>query len=641
MALLTLEDIHYTVGDRYLLQGVSIVINEGDRLGLVGPNGAGKSTLLRILAGDLQPDRGQRTVRRDLAFAYLPQEPALDPDATIHQVVHGGLPGRALVLHEIETLHGELAAADLPAERLERLLRRQERLEQRLAELGGHDVEHKVAAVLDHLGLPDPQARCGNLSGGERRRTALARILVGAPELVLLDEPTNHLDAQVTQWLEDFLREQDTPLILVTHDRYFLDRLVDRVVEIEHGKLHEYEGGYRGFVVQRAERLEREHKTERSRLNLLRRETEWMKRGPPARTTKAKARIGRFDAIVAAAPPASSRDLAFAIPEGPRLGDRVLRLSGIGKRFGARTVLQGLDLEIGSGERVGIIGPNGAGKTTLLKICQGLLAPDTGEVSLGSTVVFASIDQQRSDLDPDKTVLQEVAAGNDWIAVGDRTLRIETFLEQFLFPGERKHARIGTLSGGERNRVLLAKLLSRGGNVLVLDEPTNDLDLMSLRALEEALLAFSGSVLVVSHDRWFLDRIASRIVWFDGQGQARVHEGDLSLLLDRLANAAAAAPTPAAARPAKAAEPAAPKARKLSTREQQELAALPDQIAAAERELTEVDQALADPAIYGPGARDRCDRLTRRRAALPDEITGLYARWEELEAIAEQSRKGR
>ncbi|MCA8953859.1 MAG: ABC-F family ATP-binding cassette domain-containing protein, partial [Planctomycetes bacterium] len=540
MALLTLENAHVTLGDRHLLQGVALVVNEGERIGLLGPNGCGKSTLLRVLAGELVPDEGNRTVRRDLRLGYLPQEPVLPPDRSAHAVVVEGIAGRAEVLARLETIHAELGDPDTTPERLERLLAEQQRLDERLELLGGHDVDHRADAVLDGLGVRDPRALCGPMSGGEKRRVALARLLVGGPDLLLLDEPTNHLDANVTEWLENHLLELETPFVMVTHDRYFLDRLVSRTVDFDGGRLHDYEGGYRAYLVKRAERLAAEQKAESARLNTLRRETEWVKRGPPARTTKAKARIGRWQSLVDAAPPPNAAELEFAIPDGPRLGDFVLRLRGVGKSFGDRTIVAPFDLEIGPGERIGIVGPNGAGKTTLLRLCLGQLAPDGGEVGVGPTVKFAGIDQARSALDPQKTVLEEVSNGNDFVFVGGRDLRVETFLEQFLFPGAMKHQSVARLSGGERNRVLLARMLCEGGNVLVLDEPTNDLDLASLRALEDALLAFSGSVLVVSHDRWFLDRVATRIVHLDGSGEVRLHAGDLSGLLEKLADERAA-----------------------------------------------------------------------------------------------------
>ncbi|MGE3174945.1 MAG: ABC-F family ATP-binding cassette domain-containing protein [Planctomycetota bacterium] len=645
MALLTVKDIDVTLGDRHLLRSVSLVVGDGERIGLLGPNGCGKSTLLRVLAGELVPDAGDRAARRDLLLGYLPQEPAVPADLTVRAAVTRGIPGRDEVLRALDRVHHALAEDHAP-DQLERLLREQQQLDERLEHLGGHDVDHRAEAMLQGLGLDRFEARCGDLSGGERRRVALARLLLTGPELLLLDEPTNHLDAQVTDWLETHLLDTGTPLVMVTHDRYFLDRLVDRIVEFDQGVLHEYQGGYRAFLVQRAARLEAEAQAESSRLNALRRETEWVKRGPPARTTKQKARIDRWQGLVDAAPAPAPSELLFAIPDGPRLGDFVLRLRGAARAIEGRQILRPFDLEIGPGERVGIVGRNGAGKTTMLKLCLGQAAPDAGTVAIGPTVTFASIDQGRTALDGDKTVLEEVSGGNDYVGTGGRTVRVETFLEQFLFPGPMKHARIAALSGGERNRVLLAKLLCAGGNVLVLDEPTNDLDLMSLRALEDALLAFPGSALVVSHDRWFLDRVATRIVHLDGHGGVRLFPGDLSMLLDKLqqeqqaAQAAAnAAAAQARAKAAAAAAPA-PKARKLSTRERRELDELPAQIEAAEQALHDVDQKLGEPDLYSAARRDEFEALTAERKALPERIAALYARWEALEALVQQAEGG-
>jgi ATP-binding cassette subfamily F protein uup len=642
MSLITLESVDKTYGDRKLLDGVSLLVGEGDRIGLVGPNGAGKSTLLRLLAGTEPPDEGRRTVRRDLRIGYLPQDPLLDPDASVRAMVRAGLAGREEVLSGLDRVHQALADPAADHATVERLLAEQTRLEDRLHGLGGHDIEHRIESIVHGVGLVDLDARCGVLSGGERRRVALARLLVDAPELLLLDEPTNHLDAETIDWLEDLLLQSASALVLVTHDRYFLDRVVTRIVEVDRAALFGYEGGYREYVEQRAARLEREARAESTRLNLLRRETAWIRRGAPARTTKSRARIDRYEALVGDAPEQDERELAFQIPCGQRLGEKVLIARGIGKAFGPRQVLDGLDLEIGRGDRIGIVGPNGAGKSTLLRILMGLLEPDAGAVDIGPTVKFSYVDQKREGLDPSHTVIEEVGRGNDHIVVAGRAMRVESFLESMLFPGSRARTRVGDLSGGERNRVLLAKLLATAGNVLVLDEPTNDLDLTTLQVLEEAIVAFPGAALVVSHDRWFLDRIATRIVHLGGDGRHRIWNGDLSLLLERLAEerrAAEEAERQARRPAAPAAGPDSPerdRPRRLSNWERRELDELPDRIAGAERGIAALDARLADPQLYvaNPGA---ARELGAERGRAQREVDALYARWEELEERADGS----
>ncbi len=622
MALVVLKQIEKTWGEKHLLRGISLVVEDSDRIGLVGPNGSGKTTLLRIVAGLDTADDGERTVRRDARLGYLPQEPVFAADRSIRDAVREGLAGRTAIMAELERIHHLLAeGGDVGA-----LGRRQEALENRLALLGGHDVEHRVEELVHQLGLPDADALCGTLSGGERRRVALARLLLGEPDLLLLDEPTNHLDAMVTEWLEDFLLQSRRPLLMVTHDRYFLDRIVDRIVEIDRGQLHGYDGGYGEFLVRRADRLAAERRSEETRLNLLRRETKWMRRGPPGRSTKAKARIRRFRELADHAPEPTDLTPVFSIPEGPRLGSKVIRVHKVTKAYGERMVLPGLDLEIHRGERVGIVGPNGAGKTTLLRLCQGLEEPDTGRVELGSTVKFAYIDQSRADLHPDRSVVREVGDGNVWVKVGERDVRVESFLESMLFPRALFDTPVRDLSGGEQNRILLAKLLLQGGNVLVLDEPTNDLDLMTLRVLEEALVAFPGTVLAVSHDRYFLNRVATRIVFIDGEGGVRLYPGHMSSLLERMkAEAKRPAREPRVREPRKA-----EKARKLTYKEQMELEALPDQLHAAEEQLKELDARLADPGLYTQ-PRQRVKEVTAERKRLAEEIEALYARWEQLE----------
>jgi ATP-binding cassette subfamily F protein uup len=638
MSLVSLEGVEKTYGDRKLLDGVTFLVGDGERVGLVGPNGCGKSTLLRLLAGDEGPDEGRRIVRRGVRVGYLAQEPSIDPDLSVRDAARAGLAGRDEVLQSLDRIHAELAHPALGAEEIERLLRDQARLDDRLHALGGHDIEHRVESVLHGVGLVDLEARCGVLSGGERRRVALARLLIDRPDLLLLDEPTNHLDAETIDWLEDLLLESAIPLVLVTHDRYFLDRVVTRIVEVDRGVLHGYDGAYREYVEQRAARLEREARTEATRLNLLRRETAWIRRGAPARTTKARARIDRYEELVDAAPEAADRELAFEIPCGQRLGEKVISATGLDKSFGERQIIRGLDLEIGKSDRLGIVGPNGAGKSTLIRLLMGELAPDAGVVDVGPTVAFSYIDQKREGLSDDRTVIEEVGRGNDHIVVGGRALRIESFLDAMLFPRGKSRTRVGDLSGGERSRVQLAKLLATAGNVLILDEPTNDLDLTTLQVLEEAVLAFPGAVVVVSHDRWFLDRVATRVVHLGGDGGHRVWNGELSFLLERMAAERREAEVRRAPRREAQASrepdrPAAVRSKRLSNWEERELAELPEKIEVAEQELVELDARLADPSIY-TGDASAAQQLTASRAEVQQKVDALLARWEELETRA-------
>ncbi len=652
MALLTLSGVAKTFDPkRPLLSGVTMVVGESDRVGLIGPNGCGKSTLLRLLAGELEPDEGTRVARRELQIGYLEQEPAFPAEATIREVVRAGLEGRDKLLADLDALYAEMADPALSAERLETLSHRQEHLQHRLDALGGHDVEHRVAAAIDGVGLPDAEARCGALSGGEARRVALARLLVSGPDLLLLDEPTNHLDAFVVAWLEQQLAALKVPLVLVTHDRFLLDRVVDRIVEVDRGQVYGYDGGYGRYLEQRALRLESEAKTERTRLNLLRRETAWMRAGPPARSTKAKARIQRYHELVDSAPTPEAGELELAFPKGPRLGAKVLELRGVRHAYGEREVLPALDLKLEPGMRLGVVGPNGAGKSTLLNILLERLEPSGGERIVGETVKVATVDQRREDLDPNKTVLEEIAGKNDHVVIAGRPVHIIGFLDRFLFPGHQKEVAVGSLSGGERGRVLLAKLMLQGANTLVLDEPTNDLDLGTLRALEEALLAFEGAVVVVSHDRWFLDRVATHILHLDGEGGAFLHTGDLSSLLEKRAAEAKAAEalatTPdsktarsgsrAAAKSASGtsakAEPAAgaaaPKRKGLSFKEKREYEAAFERIGELEEEIEAIDAQLADPATY-QGEPAQVGALRSRREAAETELGEKMARWEEL-----------
>ncbi|MFT5734122.1 MAG: ATP-binding cassette subfamily F protein uup [Planctomycetota bacterium] len=644
MTLISLEGGSKGFNDRSLFTNAQFELGEGERIGLVGRNGCGKSSLLKILAGAEVPDEGVVTVKKGHRVGYLEQEPALDPTRRVREVVRDGLIGRSETLAAIEVVHTKMATADGDA--LDRLMTRLDQLEHELEARGGHDVEHRIEATLDALDLRDPQALTGSLSGGERRRVALCQLLVGRPDVLLLDEPTNHLDAFVTDWLEDWFLETKCPLVIVTHDRYLLERVVDRIVEIDGGALHNYAGGYSDYLEGRADRLSAEGRLESTRLTLLRRETAWIRRGPPARTTKSKARIQRYDDLVDKAPDISPENLEFLIPPGPRLGTRVVTMKGIAKSYGEREIIRSLDLEMTPGMRLGVIGPNGAGKSTFMKMVTGDLEPDSGSREIGETVRFMGIDQERVDIDPNATVIENVAGNQDVVRVGDRTVRIESFLEKFGFDARMRLSLVKTLSGGERNRVLLAKLLLADGNMLILDEPTNDLDLATLRALEEALTVFPGAAIVVSHDRWFLDRVATHILYVDGKGGTYLHHGDVADLIKRIA-AEREADRLAEVRQRRgggkgggkaaelAAAPAAqPKKSRLTPWQEKELGKIEGKIAAQEKAIAELDVKLASGDLYKIGTDPSVAKgLQKDRETAQETLDATYARWEELEAL--------
>jgi ATPase subunit of ABC transporter with duplicated ATPase domains len=629
MSVLALNNVSKTYDSRVVLNGVSFGLAASERVGLVGPNGEGKSTLLRLLAGVESPDEGKRIAATGVRIGFFTQEPKLDPALRVRDAVRAGLGDRDALNARLHELHDEMAKPGKSADALADLIEIQSHLETRLAEMGGHNVEHRVEEVMGHLGLREPDAFCGALSGGEARRVSLAALLLYEPDVLLLDEPTNHLDVVAIEWLESYLLATRMPLVMVTHDRYFLDRVVHRIVEVDRGKLYSTNGGYREFLAQQETRLTAEANTEQNRLATIRRETLWIRRGAHGRTTKEKARVQRYRDMTGQADLETRAELELAIPPGPRLGGKLISARGISKRYGQRTVLRNVDVEITAGMRLGIVGANGTGKTTLLRILTGQLAPDSGTVEIGETVKVASIDQSRSVLDDSKSVVEEVATDHDTIInVAGREQRVAPFLDQFLFPGERKHARIRQLSGGERNRVLLAKLLLRNGNVLALDEPTNDLDLPTLRALEEALSAFAGIVLVVSHDRYFLDRVCTRILYLDGSGNSRFHEGDIEDLLSELKQAREPEP------PRVIAQRPSDDARKARRKAENELKNLPARIETLEKEVAELDTRMADPALYLTlEGKAQATGFGARREAAAQELAALYARWEELEAF--------
>src|SRR5437763_2621519 len=503
--------------DKTVLDQLTLAFLPGAKIGVLGYNGAGKSTLLRIMAGVDQDYRGQAALAPGATAGMLEQEPQLDESKDVRANVEQGVAERRALLDRFNEL-----AASYSDEHAEEFARVQAKIE--AADAWNLDTQLEYA--MDALRLPPPDADVATLSGGERRRVALCRLLLSAPDLLLLDEPTNHLDAESVAWLEQHLAEYKGTIVAVTHDRYFLDNVAGWILELDRGRGLPFEGNYSSWLEQKSKRLAQEEKSERARQKTIAAELDWVRQNPKGRQKKQKARLNNYEALVAAERNAKLDDVQIHIPPGPRLGEHVVRADGLRKGFGDRLLIDDASFDLPRGAIVGIIGPNGAGKTTLFKMITGSEQPDGGELLVGDSVDFAYVDQSRDALDDDKTVWEEISGGMDQIKVGDREMNSRAYCAGFNFKGSDQQKKVGALSGGMRNRVHLAKLLRRGGNVLLLDEPTNDLDVDTLRALEEALLDFPGCAVIISHDRWFLDRVGTHVLSFEGDSQVTWFEGN-------------------------------------------------------------------------------------------------------------------
>ena len=513
--------------DRTVLEDISISFYPGAKIGVIGPNGAGKSSLLRIMAGLDDGFTGEARLTPGFTVGYLSQEPQLDPTKDVKGNV---LDGVGEVQGLIDQYNAVMAKWSDPDADYDAIGAEQSALEDKINAADAWNVERNVDIAMDALRCPPDDADVTTLSGGEKRRVALARLLLQHPDLLLLDEPTNHLDAESVEWLERFLDEYAGTVVAITHDRYFLDNVAKWILELDRGRGIPFSGNYSSWLEQKLERLARENKTADARQRTLARELEWVRMGAKARQAKGKARLSAYERLLAEANDAkdTTRELEIAIPPGPRLGDQVIEVKDLRKGYGDRLLIEDLTFSLPRAGIVGIIGPNGAGKTTLFRMLVGQEAPDAGSITIGDTVQLSYVDQSRDDLDADKTVFQEITQGAEIITVGKRELPARAYVSSFNFRGTDQQKLVGQLSGGERNRVHLAKLLQSGGNVLLLDEPTNDLDVDTLRALEAGLESFPGCVVVISHDRWFLDRIATHILAFEGDSQVRWFEGNVS-----------------------------------------------------------------------------------------------------------------
>ena len=522
----TLRDVRKVVGtDRIILDGVTLSFLPGAKIGVVGPNGTGKSSLLRILAG-VDPDfLGEARPAPGIKIGFLSQEPQLDPSKDVLGNVEEGLSEIRDLLHRFEALSARFGET-MSDDEMNALLEEQGKLQDRIDAVQGWELERKLEIAMDALRCPPGDAKVDTLSGGERRRVALCRLLLQAPDLLLLDEPTNHLDAESVAWLERHLQEYPGTVIAVTHDRYFLDNVAEWILELDRGGYYPFKGNYTSWLEQKQSRMDVEEKKSSAKKRTIERELEWVRMSPRARQAKGKARLRAYEELRAEEEARLPETVEITIPPGARLGEVVIEADKISKAFGDRLLIDELSFRLPPGGIVGVIGPNGAGKTTLFKMFVGVEKPDAGTLTLGETVQLSYVDQSRDALDANNNVWKEISGGDDVMKVGRRELSSRAYVSSFGFKGPEQQKLVGALSGGERNRLHLAKLLKSGGNVLLLDEPTNDLDVDTLRALEEALLGFSGCVVVISHDRWFLDRIATHILAFEGDSHVEWFEGN-------------------------------------------------------------------------------------------------------------------
>ena len=522
----TLKDVRKVhPGGKEVLKGITLYFYPGAKIGVLGANGSGKSSLLRIMAGVDKEFFGEARALEGATIGYLPQEPALDDDKTVLQNIEPAVKATKDLLARFEALSMKLGES-LSDEEMDKVMAEHARTQDRIEAVGGWEIDRALELAMDALRCPPADQLAGTLSGGERRRVALCRLLLERPDVLLLDEPTNHLDADSVAWLERFLHDFPGTVVAVTHDRYFLDNVAGWILELDRGEGIPWEGNYSSWLDQKKKRLEQEEKQESARQKSLAEESEWIKASPKARQSKQKARIQRYEDLLSQSKKDKITSAEIYIPPGPRLGDVVVETEGITKAFGDKLLYQDLKFRIPPGAVVGVIGGNGAGKTTLFRMIVGQEKPDKGELKIGSTVKLMYVDQSRDALDGEKSVYDVISEGKETLELGTRTMNARSYCSVYNFKGSDQQKKVGSLSGGERNRVHLARLLKSGGNLLLLDEPTNDLDVDTLRALEEAILDFAGSAVVISHDRWFLDRVASHILAFEGESEVVYFEGN-------------------------------------------------------------------------------------------------------------------
>jgi len=615
--ILTAMELEVRFGEQVILDKASLSIHEGDRIGLVGRNGAGKSTFLKVISGILSPDSGDVAKKKNLVTGMLSQEFTLDETKNVHENILDGAAKIVSLLKEYE---------ELPHDSSQRHF-----LEEKILQVDGWDLERKIDLLITSLNAPNAERKINTLSGGEKRRVALCRALISQPDLLILDEPTNHLDTNSIEWIENFLANYKGTCIFVTHDRYFLDRIANRIVELSSGTFFSHQGNYTDYLVNKAERQTVKEIEENKRQNFLRRELEWVMRGPKARRTKAKSRLDNYYEVASQQNTEVELDVEMIIPPAEKLGKKVLELQNVSIKLGDKFLFEDLNLDFAAGRKLGIIGKNGAGKTTLLKIILGELPPTKGKLDLGEKTEFNYIDQARLLLNDEDTVVESIGEGSETIKFGKYQMGVWTYLRRFLFADDRINTKVGRLSGGERSRLTLAKIIKNGGNFLMLDEPTNDLDLPTLRVLEEALIAFEGCVIVVSHDRYFLNRVCNGILAFEDNGNVHFSEGDYNYYLQKKKARMEIDVSPL--KKEKSEEKIIkPKIKKLSWKETKELETIEEKIVEAEQEVERIESIFSSPDFYEKYAAQTND-LTHQLTQAKQKVKQLYERWEELEQL--------
>ena len=620
--ILSALELEVRFGEQIVLNKASLSVHELDRIGLVGKNGAGKSTFLKIISGLMSADSGEVARKKDLVIGFLSQEFTLDETKNVYENIVSAAKKELDLIHEYEH-----TPFDSP---------KKHHLEETILRMDSWNLEKRINILTRSLSAPDTSRDISSLSGGEKRRVALCRALISKPDLLILDEPTNHLDTKSIEWLEDFLASYKGTCIFVTHDRYFLDRIANRIVELSSGSFYSYQGNYTAYLIRKSEMRAVKEVEEHKRQVFLKRELEWVRRGPRARRTKAKSRLDNFYEVSKQENIEADVDVDLIIPPAERLGKKVVELTSIGIKLGDKILFENLKFNFEAGKKIGVVGDNGVGKTTLLKIILREIAPSSGKIEIGETAEFNYVDQARLLLNNDDTVIKAIGDGSEVIKFGKYQLSVWTYLRRFLFTDDRINTLVGKLSGGEKSRLTLAKILSNGGNFLLLDEPTNDLDLPTLRILEEALIAFEGCVVVVSHDRYFLNRICTGILAFENDKEIYYSEGDYDYYIEKRKHRNQEEETSklkekkdvANARVKLKANPQ----RRLSYKDALELEQIEEKIIAAESEIERIENIFASPDYYEKCAA-QTNELNRQLDDAKEKALKLYERWEELEKI--------